>query len=58
MTPAKRALDLIAATLLCALLALPFAALLVWLVASEGRPVFYVSERMRAPGRPRYHHNE
>ena len=52
MTPAKRALDLIAAVLLCLLLALPFAVLVVWLWAKEGRPVFYVSERMRAPDRP------
>ena len=52
MTPAKRALDLIAALLLCALLALPFTILLLWLLLTEGRPVFYVSERMRAPGRP------
>ena len=39
-TPAKRALDLIAATLLALLL------------VTEGRPVFHVSERMRAPDRP------
>ena len=38
--PAKRALDLIAATLLALLL------------VTEGRPVFHVSERMRAPDRP------
>jgi lipopolysaccharide/colanic/teichoic acid biosynthesis glycosyltransferase len=52
MTPAKRALDLIAASGLAVLLALPFAVLLVWLLWREGRPLFYVSERMRAPGRP------
>ncbi|MGQ0565069.1 MAG: sugar transferase [Gemmobacter sp.] len=52
MTPAKRTLDLVAALLLCALLALPFALLLLWLLVREGRPVFYVSERMHAPGRP------
>jgi len=52
MTPAKRALDLIAALLVVALLALPFAALLLWLLVTEGRPVFHVSERMRAPDRP------
>jgi lipopolysaccharide/colanic/teichoic acid biosynthesis glycosyltransferase len=52
MTPAKRALDLIAALLLCALLALPFAILLLWLLLKEGRPIFYVAERMHAPGRP------
>ena len=52
MTPAKRTLDLIAALLLSALLALPFAMLLLWLRLKQGRPVFYVSERMHAPGRP------
>ena len=52
MTPAKRALDLIAALLLVALLALPFSLLLLWLLLKQGRPVFYVAERMRAPGRP------
>ena len=52
MTPAKRALDLVVALLLCALLALPFSLLLLWLLLKQGRPVFYVAERMRAPGRP------
>ena len=52
MTPAKRALDLIAALLLVAVLALPFAILLLWLLVKQGRPIFYVSERMHAPGRP------
>ena len=52
MTPAKRALDLVVALLLCALLALPFSLLLLWLLLKQGRPVFYVAERMRAPGCP------
>ena len=52
MTPAKRALDLIAGLLLVAVLALPFAILLLWLLVKQGRPIFYVSERMHAPGRP------
>lgn len=52
MTPAKRALDLVAALFLVVLLALPFALLVLWLVLREGRPVFYVAERMHAPGRP------
>ena len=52
MTPAKRALDLIVAFLLFAALALPFGVLLLWLLAKQGRPLFYVSERMHAPGRP------
>ncbi|MGL6211588.1 MAG: sugar transferase [Paracoccaceae bacterium] len=52
MTPGKRAMDLIFAVGLIVLLALPFALLLVVLLVIEGRPLFYVAERMRAPGRP------
>jgi lipopolysaccharide/colanic/teichoic acid biosynthesis glycosyltransferase len=52
VTPAKRLLDLAVALLLLALLwpVILLVALLLW--AREGRPVLYVSERMRAPGRP------
>ena len=52
MTPAKRVFDIGAALFLAVLLALPFGILLIYLLLREGRPVFYVSERMRAPGRP------
>lgn len=52
MTPAKRIVDLGMAVLLMALVALPFGVLLVVLWLNEGRPVFYVAERMRAPGQP------
>lgn len=52
MTPAKRVLDILCALGLMILLAVPFGLLLVWLLLREGRPVFHVSERMRAPGRP------
>lgn len=52
MTPQKRLFDLCLATTLAAILALPFAALVVVLWLREGRPVFYVSERMKAPGQP------
>lgn len=52
MTPAKRLFDIAAALILGAFLAIPFALLLIWLLLREGRPVFYISERMRAPGRP------
>jgi lipopolysaccharide/colanic/teichoic acid biosynthesis glycosyltransferase len=52
MTPAKRALDLMLALMLALILALPFGLLLLVLWVREGRPVFYVAERMRAPGRP------
>jgi len=52
MTVAKRLLDLTCAVLLVLLLALPFGVLLLVLLAVQGRPVFYLAERMRAPGRP------
>ena len=52
MTPAKRAMDILLALLLVALLALPFGLFLLWLRVTQGAPVFYVAERMRAPGRP------
>lgn len=52
MTPGKRAFDLALALLLTALLAAPFALLLLWLMLREGRPLFYAAERMRAPGQP------
>jgi lipopolysaccharide/colanic/teichoic acid biosynthesis glycosyltransferase len=44
--------DILVALLLGVILAVPFSALLVWLAWREGLPLFYVSERMRAPGRP------
>ena len=52
MTPGKRLLDVVCAVLLIAILALPFGLLLIWLLIREGRPVFHVSERMKAPGQP------
>ena len=52
MTPAKRATDILLALLLVALLALPFGLFLLWLRVTQGAPVFYVAERMRAPARP------
>lgn len=52
MTPAKRAVDITLALLLMAVLALPFGLIAAWLLLREGRPIFYVSERMRAPDQP------
>ncbi|HEX9857108.1 MAG TPA: sugar transferase [Paracoccaceae bacterium] len=52
MTLSKRLFDLALALLLAALLALPFLLLLLVLALTEGRPLFYVAERMKAPGRP------
>ena len=52
MTPTKRLCDLILATGLVLLLAVPFGLLVLYLLWAEGRPVFYVAERMRTPGQP------
>lgn len=52
MTPLKRLLDILAALLLSAVLAVPFALILAWLLLREGRPLFHVAERMKAPGQP------
>jgi len=51
VTPAKRLLDILFALILMALLALPFVLLVLGLLLREGRPIFYISERMRAPNR-------
>ena len=51
MTPQKRALDVALALVLILALALPFTLLVIYLLVREGRPVFYVSERMRSPTR-------
>lgn len=50
MTPSKRLFDIVVALLVAGLVAVPFGLLLIWLFVREGRPVFYVSERMKAPG--------
>ncbi len=52
MTPAKRLFDIVLALWLGAILLLPAALIALWLLAAEGRPVFYLSERMRALDRP------
>ena len=52
MTPQKRLFDLTLALVTATVLALPFSLLVAVLLIREGRPIFYVSERMRAPGRP------
>lgn len=51
MTAGKRLLDLVLALLLGLLLLPVLIALLTALALSEGRPLFYVSERMRSPTR-------
>ena len=52
MTLGKRLVDLTLALLLVVVLAVPFGLLLLWLVLRQDRPLFYVAERMAAPGRP------
>ena len=49
MTPGKRALDLIVAGLLAVLLAPVLLVLIGLLWLTEGRPIFYVAERMKSP---------
>lgn len=51
MTWSKRLLDIVLAVVLSALLFVPFMVLLLALLLTEGRPLFYVSERMQAPDR-------
>ena len=52
MTRRKRLFDILLALVLAALLAVPFAILCLALLALEGRPLFYVAERMKAPHQP------
>lgn len=52
MTWNKRLLDLIFALLLVVILGPVLIVLMVWLLIREGRPLFYVAERMKAPGQP------
>ncbi|WP_137701279.1 sugar transferase [Marimonas lutisalis] len=52
MTPAKRALDLTLALALSVLLAPVIAIIALVILLRDGRPVFYVAERMKAPGHP------
>ena len=52
MTWRKRFLDLVFAALLAVVLAPLLAGLLVWLWARQGRPLFYVAERMKGVDRP------
>jgi lipopolysaccharide/colanic/teichoic acid biosynthesis glycosyltransferase len=47
MTLSKRLFDILLALLLAALLFLPTLALSLWLLARQGRPLFYRSERMK-----------
>lgn len=52
MTWRKRIFDLFFASLLVIVLGPVLIWLLIWLYLKEGRPLFYVAERMKAPGQP------
>ncbi|MBE2276635.1 MAG: sugar transferase [Rhodobacteraceae bacterium] len=52
MTLSKRLFDLSLALLLTLLLALPTLGLCLWLLATSGRPLLYLSERMKGPDQP------
>ena len=52
MTWRKRIFDLFFASLLVVILGPILIGLLIWLLIKEGRPLFYVAERMKAPGQP------
>ena len=49
MTPAKRIFDILVALLLGALLAVPVVLTALVILIMDGRPVFYISERMKTP---------
>lgn len=52
MTAGKRLFDVVLALILLVPLSVVMIAVAALLLVSEGRPIFYVSERMRAPGQP------
>ncbi|WP_238366347.1 sugar transferase [Mesobacterium pallidum] len=52
MTPAKRLLDLASALVLTLVLIPVIAWVAAWILLRDGRPILYVSERMRALGQP------
>ncbi len=52
MTLRKRLFDLVLALVLAVLLAVPFLILVLVLLVIEGRPIFYVAERMKGVDQP------
>ena len=52
MTPTKRLMDILLALLLGLLLSPLIVAVALLILIRDGRPVFYVAERMKAPGQP------
>ena len=51
MTPGKRLFDIVLALLLAVVLILPIVAIGLAILIIDGRPVFYASKRMKAPGK-------
>lgn len=49
MSAQKRILDFVLAVVLMVICALPLAAILLWLLVRQGRPLFFISERMKGP---------
>lgn len=49
MTPAKRAFDIIMALVILAIMAIPAAFIAAYLLACQGRPIVFRSERMKTP---------
>lgn len=49
MTPGKRLFDIILALVLGSILIIPIIVIAINILIKEGRPVFYVSERMKTP---------
>lgn len=52
MTPIKRIFDIILALILAIFLLAPSLIIAIWLLINDGRPVFYLSQRMRGPDQP------
>jgi len=52
MTPLKRLLDLVSLAIFVVVLWPVVLAIALLILVRDGRPVFYVSERMKAPGQP------
>lgn len=52
MTPQKRLFDIVCAIFLLTVLSPVMIVIAVLILRGDGRPVLYVSERMKAPGRP------
>jgi lipopolysaccharide/colanic/teichoic acid biosynthesis glycosyltransferase len=51
MTMGKRVFDVVLALVLSVLLLVPAGMIAVWILVSDGRPIFHRSERMRSPSR-------